>query len=169
MPYQLDLRRDTEANRTTCTPLLGEPFFTTDNRELFIGDGSTSGGVYVASRTRSQCPADVSPSAAATLAIAPTLWFDKLSQRVLAAAGTGAYTYVVTLARTKALPGATVKIYVELPASTNPTIQIEDATGAVLLGSVSSPNGGAAAAYYNFEALLGPDGAWHKVNGNWIS
>jgi hypothetical protein len=45
----LQIRRGTEAQRQslsgTSTPAIGEPLFTTDTRKLFIGDGSTTGGV----------------------------------------------------------------------------------------------------------------------------
>lgn len=37
-------KRGTEATRSSVTPDVGEPVFTTDNRELFIGDGSSAGG-----------------------------------------------------------------------------------------------------------------------------
>jgi hypothetical protein len=40
----LQIRRGTEAQRTF-VPLLAEPIFVTDTRRLFIGDGTTSGGV----------------------------------------------------------------------------------------------------------------------------
>lgn len=43
----LQIRRGTEADRTTITPAVGEPIYTTDNKELFIGDGTTPGGVAV--------------------------------------------------------------------------------------------------------------------------
>jgi hypothetical protein len=43
----LKFRRGTEANRTAITPAEGEPIFTTDQKKLFIGDGSTAGGVAV--------------------------------------------------------------------------------------------------------------------------
>jgi hypothetical protein len=40
----LQIRRGTEAQRTF-VPLLAEPIFVTDTQRLFIGDGTTSGGV----------------------------------------------------------------------------------------------------------------------------
>ena len=45
----LQIRRGTEAERTSGSfiPLLGEPIFTTDEKKLYIGDGSTVGGVSV--------------------------------------------------------------------------------------------------------------------------
>jgi hypothetical protein len=45
----LQFRRGTAANRTAnnFTPLVGEPIYETDTKKLFIGDGSTVGGVNV--------------------------------------------------------------------------------------------------------------------------
>jgi len=43
----LKFRRGTEANRTSITPAEGEPIFTTDEKKLYIGDGTTAGGVAV--------------------------------------------------------------------------------------------------------------------------
>lgn len=41
------VRRGLEANRTSFTPALGEPVFTTDTKKLYIGDGVTPGGIPV--------------------------------------------------------------------------------------------------------------------------
>jgi len=43
----LKLRRGTSSNRTSITPAEGEPIYTTDTKKLYIGDGSTAGGVVV--------------------------------------------------------------------------------------------------------------------------
>jgi hypothetical protein len=43
----LQLRRGIEADRTGYTFVQGEPIYTTDTKELFIGDGFTAGGVAV--------------------------------------------------------------------------------------------------------------------------
>lgn len=43
----LKLRRGTNAGRTAITPAEGEPIYTTDTKQLYIGDGSTAGGVVV--------------------------------------------------------------------------------------------------------------------------
>ena len=43
----LRLRRGTDAERLTITPLAGEPIFTTDTKQLYIGDGATVGGIVV--------------------------------------------------------------------------------------------------------------------------
>lgn len=43
----LRLRRGTDSARTSITPVQGEPIYTTDTKKLFIGDGTTAGGVEV--------------------------------------------------------------------------------------------------------------------------
>lgn len=43
----IKVKRGVEANRVALTPLVGEPIFTTDDNELFIGDGVSSGGIPV--------------------------------------------------------------------------------------------------------------------------
>lgn len=45
----LRLRRGTDAERQSITPLAGELIYTTDTKELYVGDGSTIGGVLVSS------------------------------------------------------------------------------------------------------------------------
>ena len=40
----LQLRRGTNTNRLTVTPAQGEPLYTTDTKQLYIGDGTTAGG-----------------------------------------------------------------------------------------------------------------------------
>ena len=47
----LKIRRGTDTERQTITPDLGEPIFTTDTKQLFVGDGSTVGGVLVSTPT----------------------------------------------------------------------------------------------------------------------
>ena len=44
----LQFRRGVAANRSTVTPAVGEPLFTTDTKQLFVGDGATAGGIGVA-------------------------------------------------------------------------------------------------------------------------
>ena len=43
----LQIRRGLEEDRLSITPQVGEPIFVTDTRRLYIGDGSTNGGVLV--------------------------------------------------------------------------------------------------------------------------
>lgn len=45
MPLQF--RRGLEADREDITPAAGEPIYTTDDKKLYIGDGTTAGGVLV--------------------------------------------------------------------------------------------------------------------------
>ena len=45
MPLQF--RRGTNSERLNITPESGEPIFTTDTKKLFVGDGSTAGGIEV--------------------------------------------------------------------------------------------------------------------------
>lgn len=41
----IKLKRGVEANRSTVTPSTGEPLYTTDTRRIYVGDGSTAGGL----------------------------------------------------------------------------------------------------------------------------
>lgn len=50
----LQIRRGTDAERQAITPLLGELIYTTDSKEVFIGDGVTVGGVPVSKYTDDQ-------------------------------------------------------------------------------------------------------------------
>jgi hypothetical protein len=43
----LQIRRGTDAERLEITPLQGELIFTTDNKEVFVGDGTTVGGIGI--------------------------------------------------------------------------------------------------------------------------
>lgn len=58
----LRLRRGTDAERLLITPLQGEPIFTTDTKRLYVGDGSTVGGVLVTGdQSNTQVLADTTP------------------------------------------------------------------------------------------------------------
>lgn len=43
----IQLKRGVLANRTSITPAEGEPIYTTDSNQLYIGDGTTAGGVLI--------------------------------------------------------------------------------------------------------------------------
>jgi len=45
MPLQF--RRGPDSDRLTITPSVAEPVFTTDTKKLFVGDGSTAGGIEI--------------------------------------------------------------------------------------------------------------------------
>jgi hypothetical protein len=47
MSQKIQIRRGVEAQRSAVTPDVGEPIFTTDTLQLFIGDGATAGGLFV--------------------------------------------------------------------------------------------------------------------------
>jgi len=51
MSRKIQIRRGVEAQRALVTPDAGEPLFTTDTKELFIGDGATPGGLFVGGGT----------------------------------------------------------------------------------------------------------------------
>jgi len=51
MSQKIQIRRGVEAQRALVTPDAGEPLFTTDNKELFIGDGATAGGLFMGGGT----------------------------------------------------------------------------------------------------------------------
>jgi hypothetical protein len=47
MSQKIQIRRGVEAQRGSVTPDAGELLFTTDEHELFVGDGATAGGLFV--------------------------------------------------------------------------------------------------------------------------
>ncbi len=51
MAQKIQLRRGLETQRTSITPDVGEALFTTDNKQLFVGDGATAGGVLIGGGT----------------------------------------------------------------------------------------------------------------------
>jgi hypothetical protein len=51
MSQKIQIRRGVEAQRAAVTPDVGELLFTTDDHELFVGDGATAGGLFVGGGT----------------------------------------------------------------------------------------------------------------------
>lgn len=47
MATKFQFNRGLETNRSSETPASGEPLWTTDEKRLYVGDGSTAGGVRV--------------------------------------------------------------------------------------------------------------------------
>jgi len=47
MSQKIQIRRGVEAQRALVTPDAGELLFTTDNKQLFVGDGATAGGLLL--------------------------------------------------------------------------------------------------------------------------
>lgn len=57
----LQIRRGTNAQRTSVTPVVGELLYTTDTKKLYVGDGTTAGGNPVDTDTTSDLVADTTP------------------------------------------------------------------------------------------------------------
>jgi hypothetical protein len=51
MSQKIQIRRGVEAQRALITPDVGELLFTTDQHELFVGDGATTGGLFMGGGT----------------------------------------------------------------------------------------------------------------------
>jgi hypothetical protein len=51
MSQKIQIRRGVEAQRALVTPDTGELLFTTDNKQIFVGDGATAGGLLVGGGT----------------------------------------------------------------------------------------------------------------------
>jgi len=47
MSQKIQIRRGVEAQRASITPDAGELLFTTDNKQIFVGDGATAGGLLI--------------------------------------------------------------------------------------------------------------------------
>ena len=50
-PANLQVRRGTAAEVAAITPLEGEPVWATDTKKLYVGDGSTAGGILAGNRS----------------------------------------------------------------------------------------------------------------------
>ena len=57
----LQVRRGTNAERLGITPLAGELVYTTDTKQLYVGDGATAGGITSISGTINSVLADTTP------------------------------------------------------------------------------------------------------------
>jgi hypothetical protein len=57
----LQVRRGTNAERLAITPLAGELIFTTDTKQLYVGDGTTNGGITSIANTIDSVLADTTP------------------------------------------------------------------------------------------------------------
>ena len=49
MSQKIQIRRGVEAQRALITPDVGELLYTTDNKEVYVGDGTTAGGLFIGS------------------------------------------------------------------------------------------------------------------------
>lgn len=126
--------------------------------------GYTPTPTLVAGLTGSGTP--IAVSATGTSDLAPATQFIQWYQSVAASAGSGAYTYNLTLDNTLAQSGAEYTVLITLPASANPTIRIYDNTTAgTLLDTIAGDSSNATT--YNFVANF--DGTnWHKTQGEYL-
>ncbi|MDB4300750.1 hypothetical protein N9961_01600, partial [bacterium] len=75
----LQFRRGTDSDRLTITPAAGEPIFTSDTKELFIGDGSTTGGIDLITTKLGSISGDIIPDTDSTYDLgSPTKKFKDL-------------------------------------------------------------------------------------------
>ena len=63
----LQVRRGTNAERLGITPAAGELIFTTDTKQLYVGDGTTAGGITSIAGTIDSLLADTTPQLGGTL------------------------------------------------------------------------------------------------------
>lgn len=106
---------------------------------------------------------DIEVSAAGTTDLAPTTPFIQWFQLITPLVGAGAYTRKITLDNTKAAAGAIFRIEIDLPASSNPTIEIYDNTiSGTMIDTVTGDPG--QSSYYVLQARF--DGVqWFKLSG----
>ena len=62
----LQFRRGLDSDRGTITPTMGEPIFTTDTKQLYVGDGTTAGGIDVVQSKLGQVSGHIVPEADST-------------------------------------------------------------------------------------------------------
>jgi len=77
----LRLRRGTDAERQTITPLEGELIYTTDTEKLYVGDGTTVGGNPIDSDTITDQLSDLSDVSLAGLQDGQTIAYDVNNNR----------------------------------------------------------------------------------------
>lgn len=110
--------------------------------------------------------ADLAVSTTGTSDLAPAEPFMQWFQKVVAAAGAGAYTRKLTLDTAEAMDGAIFRVYIELAASGNPTIEIRNESAAgTLLQTISGDTDNAG--YFLFVAEFNGT-TWQKIFGGYL-
>lgn len=105
---------------------------------------------------------DINVSAAATAPLFTATNFGRLARTIIAAAGSGSYTAAYALPAASMTGGAMIDLNIEFAASTNPTVEIHNATtGGTLLATTTNPSPGAPAYWYGLFRFDGT--AWHKL------
>lgn len=147
MAKRLQLRRGTDTQRLAITPAQGEPFWTTDTQKLYCGDGSTAGGILVGPQTAGTTELNAYESLTAISAAGTTtITLAALNLRKTAQAavsgGAGTYTHVIVLDTTNANAGDVAVVTLDMAASTNPTLEVRNATsGGTLLDTIHDTSG----------------------------
>lgn len=110
--------------------------------------------------------AELTLAAVGTTDLAPDKAFIQWFQHVTAGAGAGPYTHKLTLDSARALKGANFVLEIDIPATSNPTIQIYDnSVSGALLDTIAGDSDNATT--YRFEAVL--DGTtWKKENAAYL-
>jgi hypothetical protein len=166
MADKITIRRGSTAARVAETPSLGEPFWDTTLKRLFVGDGATAGGIVADGLAGNL--ADVNVAAAADATLLGIARFSLAARKIVAGAGSGAYTAKYSLAVADMREGAVVDLNVELAASANPTVEIYNGTsGGTLLATMANPAPAGAAYWYGRFRFDG--NAWHCLFRAWQS
>lgn len=99
--------------------------------------------------------------------VAPAHPFVQYFQRIIAQAGSGAYTHKFTVDTARAMEGAIFRILVEIAASANPTIEVynESAAG-TLLQTLSGDLSNAGSFLLELEMV---SGSWQKISGVYLT
>jgi len=155
----LQIRRGTNAERLTITPLQGELLFTTDTKNLYVGDGTTQGGVVIEGGGGE----GVAANAFASIAVAgqSTVSADSSEDTLTLIAGsnvtitTNATNDSVTIASTA---GATnLDALTDVSISTPAVGQILQYNGAAWVNGAAGGGGGLASVEDDISPSLGGD------------
>jgi hypothetical protein len=172
MSNLIQFRRGTDAQRQAVTLAAGEPAFTTDLLQLWVGDGATPGGIAIGI-TAAQLAALGWSRPYLALAAAGTTniqcaspWLNGRFPLSIGA-GSGAFVANITLSPTNALAGALVRIPIDFAASVNGTVNFYDGTTAgTLMQTITNID---ATDTRSFQFTAGFDGAhWNKETGDWV-
>jgi len=103
--------------------------------------------------------ADLTPAAAVTANLFAATEFSAIYNKIIPGAGTGAFTAAYTLPIASMVTGAIAEIDIEMPTSSNPTVEIHDGAGALL----ATLNNATGAAQYWYGRFRYNGTAWHPI------
>lgn len=95
----------------------------------------------------------------------PSSPYSQWYQKIVAQAGSGAYTYAVKLSRTSPMAGAIFRVQFEIEQSANPTIEIYDDGDLTLLQTISGDSSNPTYALFEAEYT---GTAWQKIALNFL-